>query len=246
MWQVPERAVPRALAIVAKYPHPGAVKTRLAATLGAVEAAGLYRAFLRDLAARFARTARREGYTLVWARSPGPGDLREVVGSAGRLLVQRGDDFAERLYHVCADLGAASYQRVVVIGSDSPHLPAAWVRRAFEALDRCDAVLGPAQDGGYYLAGLHAAPAPPDLFRGIHMSTPRVFAETLQRAAGLQLNVKLLPVTFDVDEAADLRRLAQALGRPGPLAAASPHTLEALHRLGVRTGEDATTGSRAG
>jgi glycosyltransferase A (GT-A) superfamily protein (DUF2064 family) len=198
------------------------------------------------LAVRFARAARRDGYTLVWAHTPGPGDLREVVGSAGRLLVQRGDDFAERLYSVCADLGAAGYQRVVVIGSDSPHLPAAWVRWAFETLERCDAVLGPADDGGYYLVGLRAVPAPPDLFRGIRMSTARVFAETLQRAARLWLDVELLPTTFDVDEAADLHRLAQALRHPSPLAAASPYTLTALRRLVVSAGKDAAAGNRAG
>jgi rSAM/selenodomain-associated transferase 1 len=230
-------ADPWTLAIVAKYPSPGAVKTRLAATLGAAESAGLYRAFLRDLATRFSSAARRDGYTLVWAHAPGPRDLREVVGATGRLLVQRGDDFAERLYHVCADLGAAGYRRVVVVSSDSPHLPAAWVRRAFAVLDQRDVALGPAEDGGYYLVAVQAAPAPPDLFRGIRMSTPHVLAETLRRADDLRLGVELLPATFDVDEAADLIRLARALERPGPLAAPSPHTHAALRRLGVRGAE---------
>lgn len=235
----------RVLAIMAKYPVPGTVKTRLAATIGAAQAADLYRAFLRDLAVRFTRAAQRDGYRLVWAQAPGPGDLREVVGGSARLLPQRGDDFAERLYHVAADLGAAGFQRVVVISSDSPHLPGAWVRAAFSALDRSPAVLGPADDGGYYLVGVRPAPTPPDLFRGIRMSTAQVFAETLARAAALAIRVELLPATFDVDEAADLQRLARALAQGSP-AAASPHTRAALRRLGVGTGDPSTGGAAAG
>lgn len=235
----------RVLAIVAKYPLPGTVKTRLAATIGAAQAAELYRAFLRDLAARFTQAAQRDGYSLVWAHTPGPGDLGEIVGGSARLLRQRGSDFAERLHNVSADLGATGYRRVVVISSDSPHLPAAWVRAAFTALDRSPVVLGPAEDGGYYLVGVRAEPAPPDLFRGIQMSTPRVFAETLARSAELGISPELLPATFDVDEAADLRQLARALACGHP-AAASPHTRAALRRLGIDGGAPAVDSVAAG
>src|SRR5260221_3940794 len=226
---------PRALAIVAKYPHPGAVKTRLAATIGPSEAATLYRAFLEDLSRRFTRAARREDYALVWAQAPGPGDLREVVGTSASLLPQRGDQFAERLYHVCADLGAMGFRRVVVISSDSPHVPSTWVRAAFDALDQRDVVLGPAEDGGYYLVGVRADCEPPDLCRGIQMSTSRVCAEPLCRARALGLEVALLPTTFDVDEAPDLTRLLRAVQRPRHgVAAAAPRTLAALRRLRLR------------
>ena len=223
----------RALAIVAKYPTPGVAKTRLAARVGAREAAELYRAFLYDLAARFTRAARRDGYALVWALAPGPGDLREVVGAGAQVLPQRGDDFAERLYHVCDDLRTAGYGDIVVSSSDSPHLPASWVSSAFAAIGTSRIALGPADDGGYYLIGLRANPHVPDLFRGIEMSTPRVCAETQARARGLGLDVTLLPPTFDVDEAADLERLACALLYAGAEAAPAPRTLAALRRLGL-------------
>jgi rSAM/selenodomain-associated transferase 1 len=226
---------PNALAIVAKYPTPGAVKTRLGATLGLGEAALLYRAFLCDLARRFGRAAHRDGYQLMWAQAPGPGDLRTVVGTHTQVFAQRGDTFAERLYHVCADLGAEGYRRVVVVGSDSPQVPAAWVRAAFTALGRWEGVLGPAEDGGYYLVGVRAEPAPPDLFRGIQMSTPHVLSDTLRRAAELGVEMELLPTTFDVDEASDLPRLARALTTRDPNVHA-PHTLAALCRLGFTSG----------
>ncbi|HEY7780804.1 MAG TPA: TIGR04282 family arsenosugar biosynthesis glycosyltransferase [Ktedonobacterales bacterium] len=223
----------RALAIVAKYPTPGVAKTRLAARIGPRAAAELYRAFLGDLAARFTRAAARDGYRLVWARAPGPGDLREVVGAGACVPLQRGEDFATRLYHVCEDLRAAGYGDIVVSSSDSPHLPARWVRQAFAAIGDTRIALGPAEDGGYYLIGLRATSEVPDLFRGIAMSTERVYAETVARAGALGLDVTRLPATFDVDEVADLERLATALARPGATAAASPRTLAALRRLGL-------------
>lgn len=222
----------RVLAIVARYPEPGRVKTRLGAAIGAEAAANLYRAFLLDLAARFSSAARQEGYTLIWAQAPGAGDLRTVVGADAQVLGQHGDDFAERLHNVCADLAAAGAREIVVISSDSPHLPAAWVARAFGLLARGEVALGPAEDGGYYLIGVRAQPSPPNLFLGIQMSTEHVLADTLRRAAALALPVGLLPTTFDVDEAESLPRLAQALTMPpAEDAAVCVHTWAALARL---------------
>jgi rSAM/selenodomain-associated transferase 1 len=229
------RSGARALAIVAKYPHPGRVKTRLAAGIGADAAAQLYAAFLRDLTERFSPAAAREGYRLVWAHAPGPDDLRAVVGAGARLLTQRGADFADRLDAVAHDLAAAMFQRVVIASSDSPHLPVVRVCDAFIALDDADVVLGPATDGGYYLIGFHATPTPPDLFRGIAMSTERVLDDTVRRADNLRLRVRLLPTTFDVDEPDDLLTLAHALTAPGPNADPAPHTLTALRGLHLPT-----------
>jgi hypothetical protein len=206
--------------IVAKYPEPGAVKTRLAALIGARAAADLYRAFLGDLAQRFGAAQTLDGYHLCWACAPGlrPADaLREVVGRDGVIFAQRGDDFAERLYAIACDVCAAGYRRLIIMSSDSPHLPASAVSAAFTALDSADVALGPAEDGGYYLIGLTCdgrdsqRGAPPDLFRGIRMSTATVCAETLDRAYAQGLSTALLAPTFDIDEAPDLARLWDAL-----------------------------------
>lgn len=208
-----------ALVIVAKYPDPGSVKTRLAAQIGAQPAADLYRAFLGDLAERFG--AAQCDYRLLWACAPGqrkPEALRAVVGAHGDIIAQRGAEFAERLYHIACDAQAAGYRRLVIMSSDSPHLPAAAISAAFAALDHADVALGPAEDGGYYLIGLTLdAPgslrgAPPDLFRGVTMSTATVCAETLERAWALGLSTALLEPTFDIDEPPDLARLWEALG----------------------------------
>jgi rSAM/selenodomain-associated transferase 1 len=228
---VPRSDVTDALVIVAKYPEPGAVKTRLAALIGAERAASLYRAFLGDLAERFGAAHCADGYHLRWACAPGlrpPSALRGIVGAESVVFAQRGDDFAARLYHIACDARTAGYRRLVIMSSDSPHLPTSAVAAAFAALVTSDVALGPAEDGGYYLIGLRldgsragsrerlacsldALDAPPDLFRGIGMSTATVCAETLERAHALGLAPTLLAPTFDVDEAPDLARLWDAL-----------------------------------
>ncbi len=209
-------AVTDALVIVAKYPEPGVVKTRLAALIGAPQATTLYRAFLGDLAERFGAAQRAAGYHLRWACAPGRRPieaLRSVVGDVGDIFAQRGDDFAQRLYAIACDARTAGYRRLVIMSSDSPHLPTTIAQAAFAALESADVALGPAEDGGYYLIGLPLDgpacqdDAPPDLFRGIRMSTATVQAETLARARALGLSTALLSPTFDIDEAPDLARL---------------------------------------
>ena len=213
------RVVPRtaALVIVAKYPEPGAVKTRLAALIGSQQAANLYRAFLGDLAERFGAAQCADDYHLRWACAPGrrpPAALRNIVGADSVIFPQRGNDFAARLYHIACGMRAEGYRRLVIMSSDSPHLPTGVVAEAFAALDAADVALGPAEDGGYYLIGLHLDgphDAPPDLFRGIRMSTATVCAETRARAHALGLATTLLAPTFDIDEPPDLARLWDAL-----------------------------------
>jgi rSAM/selenodomain-associated transferase 1 len=229
------------LAIVARFPEPGRVKTRLAATIGDEDASSIYRAFLVDLAARFSEAARHDGYGLIWAQAPGLGDLRTIVGLGTHVIAQRGSDFAERLHNVCCDLAAMGSHEIVIIGSDSPHLPAAWVANAFGMVARGEVALGPAEDGGYYLIGVPALPAVPDLFQGIQMSTEHVLDDTRERAASLGLSVGMLPTTFDVDKAEALVRLAHALASPTDEIAACAQTCAALEQLASRQ-----TGLKAG
>ena len=124
------------------------------------------------------------------------------------------------------DAGHAEGRRVVLIGTDSPTLPAAIVRRGFARLERADCVLGPAMDGGYYLIGARD-PLPRSLFARMPWSSGTVGAETLRRAHDAGLRVALLPTWYDVDDEAGLARLAadRALLR-------APHTRAALLRLG--------------
>jgi hypothetical protein len=130
------------------------------------------------------------------------------------LVAQRGDDLGARLSHAFEDLLADGAPGAIVIGSDVPTLPRAVLVAALERLAGADLVLGPSEDGGYYLIGLREPRAA--LFADMAWSTEGVFDETLRRAGALGLDVGLLPAWFDVDTAVDLERLQASLATSGP------------------------------
>lgn len=197
-----------ALAVMARYPVMGEVKTRLGSVIGAERAYRLYCAFLQDIETRFGRGQR----TLVWAFHPPESRFSGIVGPGTRCLPQTGRDLAERICNCFRALFLEGFTRVLMIGADVPHVRDEWLDEAEAALASADVVLGPSADGGYYLAALAA---PHDLFRGVAMGTPDVLAQTLHRAEGAGLAVHLLPPSFDVDEAADLVRLQHFLRGSG-------------------------------
>jgi rSAM/selenodomain-associated transferase 1 len=189
------------LIVMARHPAPGRVKTRLAATLGAERTCALYRAFVLDLAGRLDALP----YDVTWAYWPSTAPFATLLPGA-HCRPQRGGDLGERMANAVAECGGPA----VVIGADAPHVPAARLEEAVEALaGAADLVLGPADDGGYYLIGLRAPT--PALFAGVAWGTPRVLAETLARAGGLR--TRLLEPCFDVDTPADLARLSGLLAR---------------------------------
>lgn len=210
--------VDTALVIVARTPRLGEVKTRLAASLGPVVTLQLYQAFLADLAQRFASA---DAWMLHWAYTPGPGDFarelaRLVPGvCTDSCFPQQGPDFASRLHQIFAETGARAFARTIVISSDSPQVSTALIAQARAALETADVVLGPAEDGGYYLIAMRE---PYDLFTGIPMSTDQVLRLTIERARALSLAVYLLDPLFDVDEEDDFWRLAHVLERDPSLA----------------------------
>ncbi len=193
-----------ALVVMARSPRIGEVKTRLARDIGAERAYRVYRAFLHDIDARFAGGRR----TLVWAFHPPDADFKAQTGTAARCMPQHGDQLGERMRNVFQELCEEGFGRVIMIGADVPHVRDEWIEEAEAQLGTADVVLGPTDDGGYYLVAMRA---PHDIFAGIAMSTARVLEETLRRAAASGLRVHLLPRSFDVDEGRDLVRLREFL-----------------------------------
>lgn len=219
--------LPVAVAIMAKAPWRGGVKTRLCPPLDPTEAAGLYQSFLRDKIAQV-RTLRRAHPVLAYT----PTDSRPLFAELApdfTLLGQRGADLGERLGHVLADLLAAGHPAAIAIDSDTPTLPTEFLEYAVELVPRGDAdvVLGPTDDGGYYLIGGRALHR--ELFDGIPWSTPDVLEETLRRAAAAGLQTIQLPAWFDVDTPEDLARLRASLASPG--GAPPQHTEQFLNGL---------------
>ena len=216
-----------ALYIAAKAPRPNFAKTRLGRAIGHDNAATLYKAFLTDLAARFAPSP----FGLRWHVTPDDAwtDIAPLVegnGRAARVSVQVGRDWAGRQGRLFREAAARGEGRIVLIASDSPHLGVEVVRDAFRELDSHDLVFGPTHDGGYYLIGQRDSAVPHDVLRGVPMSAGTELGEISARAAQAGLSVGWVETTFDVDELADLERLR-------PLATARPDLAATRDALGT-------------
>jgi rSAM/selenodomain-associated transferase 1 len=207
---VREEAMTIALGIMCKAPRPGHTKTRLAAVIGAEQAAALSGCFLRDVADTIAAMhvpLGCQGYG-VYAPSGAEVELQGLLPTSFRLLLQEGADFGKVLATAARRLlTSPDHDAVVLINSDSPTLPPALLAQAVEALRRDGdrVVLGPATDGGYTLIGVKRDH--PELFADIPWSTSDVFRLTLERAASIALAVETLPIWYDIDDALTLQYL---------------------------------------
>jgi rSAM/selenodomain-associated transferase 1 len=222
-----------ALAVMTKAPHAGRVKTRLVPPLTPDEAAELNRCFLRDTAAAISTVCNdHEAYGVaVYAPTGAESAYVDILPADFRLLPQRGVGLGTRLYFAAVDLFKCGFQAVCLIDSDSPTVPAENFADAVRLLngENDRVVLGPCADGGYYLIGLRKPRR--ELFTRIDWSTERVFSQTVQRAAGIKLEVQLLAAGYDVDDAASLHRLCEELLRERASDNIAPHTRKFLKAL---------------
>ena len=231
-----------ALAVMTKAPQAGRVKTRLVPPLTPEEAAELSKCFLRDTATAILRACSHrpvaDGGKTAWAvglavYTPVGAESAyiDILPSDFSLLPQRGDKFGERLYFAVEDLFNCGFASACLIDSDSPTVPAENFAEAVELLSASEdrVVLGPSDDGGYYLIGVNKPNR--HLFEQIDWSTERVLNQTIQRATEIGLEVKLLSTGYDVDDGASLRRLCnELLGEQGDDSAA-PSTRKFLAGL---------------
>jgi rSAM/selenodomain-associated transferase 1 len=231
-----DRAGRCAIAVMAKAPTPGRVKTRLVPPLTADEAMQLSGCFLQDVTANIAvaaRTAPIDAY-IAYAPAGSEAAFASVIAPGTGLVLADGspdmpegvERFGRCLLHAAQGLFALGYGAACLLNSDSPTLPTGLLVAAARALagpgDRI--VLGPADDGGYYLIGMKAPHA--GLFRAVDWSTERVAAQTAARADALGLARVTLDPWYDVDDAASLTTLLDELdgadrgGYPAPVTAA--------------------------
>lgn len=184
-----------ALAVIAKAPVPGRVKTRLCPPYTPAQAAELAGAALLDTLAAVRAVPAVRRLVVLDGTLPFPG--LEVVA-------QRGRGLDERLAHAFTDVGAPTF----LVGMDTPQVTPALLRAGLDALSWADAVLAPALDGGYWGIGLRAPD--PRVFLGVPMSADHTLAAQRTRLADLGLRVAELPALRDVDTWADAERVAAA------------------------------------
>ncbi len=199
-----------ALAVMARAPVPGKVKTRLQPYLTPEQSASLCLAFLKDALELAASTI---GYTPFLFYTPPEMEafFRQLIPPSVSLLAQSKGDLGQKMYHIFLKLGGGGYSPVVVVGSDLPTLQPSHLEKAIVCLQSCEVCLGPSHDGGYYLIGARGAHK--SLFEGVAWSTPTVLQATISRAKAAGLSLGLLDVCSDVDTVEDLRRLRREIER---------------------------------
>lgn len=218
------------LAVFVRAPKPGSTKTRLAGALGAEAAAALYEAFVDDTLSVCEQV--RDSLPVdvaIWHAGPADEHVREWAARVnGFARAQPEGTLGKRLGAAFAD-GLDRYERVLVIGSDAPTLPATHLVDALGALAGSPLVLGPTSDGGYYAVGASKGARP--TFEGVRWSTSHAFADTRAANAGIEF-YETAP-WYDVDEMRDLDLLRAHLSLDPSAAPATAARLEELsHKYG--------------
>lgn len=198
----------RIVVILTKWPRRGHGKRRLGRDIGFARASLLARAFLADTLALVERST-PDGVVIAYAPRLSRTRFADAAPAAVLVPQPRGT-FGTRLERALR-AGLTEGDRVVLIGTDSPTLSPLTVRAAFARLENADCVLGPSEDGGYYLIGCRSA-LPSSLFVAMPWSTGAVYELTARRAREAGLRVARLATWYDVDDARGLRRLAADLG----------------------------------
>ncbi len=222
-----------ALAVMTKAPRAGQVKTRLVPPLTHDEAAQLNSSFLRDVATAISATAAERIARGVAVYTPRGAEAAygDILPEDFFLIPQRGDHFGDRLIFAAEDLFKVGFASVCLINSDSPTVPAETFTQAADLLrlPGDPIVLGPCDDGGYYLIGfkkLHR-----EIFERIDWSTEHVLDQTLQRAAESGLEAKLLPLGYDVDDRPTLQWLCSELLAKNSRGEVAPNTRKFLTEI---------------
>lgn len=184
------------VALFLKVPIRGAVKTRLAASLGDEGALKAYYELVEFLLKRISGVCIHIHHT-----PPDPKPLKSWLGEGYEYIPQVGPGLGERLSHAMEVEIKAGADKLVFLGGDCPYVDPQRLEDAFNSLENHDVVLGPASDGGYYLIGLKEHR--PELFQGVAWGGETVFQTTLARCAGLGLSCALLPEESDVDDLSD-------------------------------------------
>jgi len=197
-----------AIAVMAKQPEPGKVKTRLCPPLTPEQAADLSEAFFLDTVSLISGIQHTDVF-VAYDPDTALDFFSRKTPPFVKFVTQGQGDLGARLSGISRKVFAYGYKKLVILASDTPHLPGDIIRKAFARLDNTDVVLGPCDDGGYYLIGLRF-PAP-GLFEGIPWSTSRVLDLTIGRAHEAGMTCELLPPCYDIDTGEDAKRLMKDL-----------------------------------
>jgi rSAM/selenodomain-associated transferase 1 len=198
----------KAIVIMAREPQPNKVKTRLTPPINPQTASKIYHGFLLDRIEQIGGISDVHHYVAYTPKSAVQ-FFRNITPDSFTLLPQEGKDLGERLSNISYVLFEKGYEKIIIMDSDSPNLPTNHIFTAMKNLDNADMVLGPCEDGGYYLVGLSLHV--PEIFMDIPWSTSEVTEITKERAKASCKNITMLEKWYDVDTKEDLLRLKNDL-----------------------------------
>ena len=186
-----------------RYPEPGKVKTRLAQSIGFEKAAEVYKQLAEENFSNL--NSSTDGSVVVTFDPPTVQvQMEQWLPRAGGYLPQKGNGLGERLAAAFDWAFHQGAKKVLAVGSDTLALTRQPIQDAFEVLNSSDVVIGPSQDGGYYLIGLKELR--PAIFKDINWSTDQVRSQTLERIASSQLSYQLIEMLEDLDDAMQLSK----------------------------------------
>jgi len=197
-----------AIVVMAKEPEPSKVKTRLCPPLSPGQAADLYEAFFLDTVSLVSGIEHTDVF-VAYDPDTAHDFFSRIVSPAVKCIPQGRGDLGDRLSRISHQVFLRGYRKVILLASDTPHLPQDVIRSAIARLDEIDVVLGPCDDGGYYLIGLRFPS--PRMFSGIPWSTSQVLDRTIQRAQEAGMTWEMLPPGYDIDTWEDAERLRKDL-----------------------------------
>jgi rSAM/selenodomain-associated transferase 1 len=196
-----------AIVIMAKAPTPNEVKTRLIPHLKPEMAALLYHNFLLDKIEQV-KSVEKAKFFIAYMPDNSESYFKKIAPDFD-LILQIGNDLGDRLGYVSNKLFNKGFKKVVILDSDTPNLPTEYIRKAIAGLRNSDIIIGPCEDGGYYLIGLKSPTT--DIFKNIPWSTSNVANVTVKRAKEIGLKSSSLKYWYDIDTIDDLKRLKKDL-----------------------------------
>lgn len=209
-----------AIAVVAKYPEEGKVKTRLISHLGYIKSRDLYAAMFLDTIDRIKDLDLFDGSSIFYRPLSNKEYFLGFKEKGFSLFVQDGKDLGEVFTDIFKKL-SKSFDKILIIGSDSPTMPAMYFNMTLKILEIYDIVLGPALDGGFYLIGLDARDLEKKdieykrMFKNIRWSTEKTFTDLLRNLEKNNMSFGLIPEWYDIDTPKDLELLRESLKKSG-------------------------------
>jgi rSAM/selenodomain-associated transferase 1 len=214
---------PNHIIVFVKYPQPGKVKTRLALHIGTQKVIKLYRAFVEDTLDKLDRG--QNSVAVFFDPADKETLFKDWLGNRVYYYPQGTGDLGLKMKKAFDTLFNQKAEKIILIGTDIPQLTVEVIHEAFLLLESNEAVLGPSEDGGYYLIGFRRKTFESSVFHGIQWSVPDVFNSTMRRLDKLNRSVGLLQAFNDIDTIEDLERLKQNISN---LSATCPKTCRIL------------------